>query len=67
MTQRTRRTPAERAQAALDTAERKVTRLKAKGDRLASELQQVGEDMRAAEDRRAYLAGDPALTGSDDL
>lgn len=58
---RNTKTPARRAQEALDLASRHVARLTAKWERLAAEAADVEIELTAAKVRRDYLAQHPDL------
>lgn len=58
------KTPAARAQEALDRAERRVKRLAENVDRLKTEYEQASADLAAARTRRDYLGQDPDLVAA---
>jgi hypothetical protein len=58
---RTTKTPAQRAQEALDVADRRVERCNALYDRAKTDFEQASVDLLSAERRRDYLASDPDL------
>ncbi len=61
---RTTRTPAERAQEALDRQGRVVARLTEKYERLTDEAARVDDELSAARKRHAYLSQHPDLPAS---
>lgn len=66
MTTRTRKTPRERAQAALDVENRRVKRLNEKVDETAEKLSTLQCLLGESEQRAAYLAQSPDLTDDTD-
>jgi hypothetical protein len=62
---RQRKTRADRAQEALDVAQRLVERLSTKLDQLEVELDQVRSDLKQAVNRRDYALSDPDLPAQD--
>lgn len=63
-TKRTRKTPAERAQAELDIAVRSVQRLEDKAQRAKTLWDDTMDELHEAQDRLAYAKQNPALEGS---
>lgn len=61
------KSPAERAQAAFDTAYRQLQRARTRRDQLATDLKAAETEVTAAEKRRDYLAMNPDLPPAQNI
>ena len=61
MTDRQKKTPAQKAQEAFDVASRRLDRARTARDKLKTQLDEATAEVEAAQKRRDYLANDPDL------